>query len=373
MGLRILHLIDSGGLYGAERMLLMLVEEQLRQGLEPMILSAGEPHIGTKPIEEEAHRLALPVIPWRMSKGLNLREAWKILQWAKRNHYQVLHSHGYKFNILTGFWPAWLRGLPVVTTLHGYVRAPRRSRMAAYEALDRWMLTRLDRIVIVSEGMRRLVPPSVRQPSRCLYIPNGISPTPPAPAQLPGPVVGFLRQHKQCLLAVGRLSREKGFNYLVDVFARTPANLSQTGLVIIGEGGERERLESEIAKHGLEKQILLAGYQQNAAAWMPHFDALVMPSLTEGLPITILEALRADLPIIASAVGALPSLLGDTDSATLIPPGDVSALETALTNWAIIPPADKGATTASSLRPYSAVAMAEGYYSVYRDLLAGMA
>ena len=96
MGLKILHLIDSGGLYGAEKMLLSLVKEQVQQGLQPMILSAGELEIDEKPLEAEARRKGLPVTPWRMKPGLNLKESWKILVWAREHGYKLLHSQDRK-------------------------------------------------------------------------------------------------------------------------------------------------------------------------------------------------------------------------------------------------------------------------------------
>ena len=132
MGLKVLHLIDSGGLYGAEKMLLSLVKEQLKTGLEPMILSAGELDVIEKPIEAEAKRLGLPVIPWRMKPGLNLKESFKILRWAKKNRYDLLHSHGFKFNVLLGIYPERVRKIPMIATLHGYVYAPRFSKLWFY-------------------------------------------------------------------------------------------------------------------------------------------------------------------------------------------------------------------------------------------------
>ena len=77
--MRVLHLIDSGGLYGAEKMLLTLVSEQMAAGLLPTVLSAGETGIQNKPIEVEARRLGIPVIPWRMNPGFNLKAARDIL------------------------------------------------------------------------------------------------------------------------------------------------------------------------------------------------------------------------------------------------------------------------------------------------------
>ena len=118
-------------------MLLSLVQEQTRRGMDPMILSAGAPGIEEKALEKEAVRLRIPVTPWRMKPGLNIRESWKILKWAQLNGYQILHSHGFKFNVLLGMIPRLLRKLPMVVTLHGYVHAKRFSKLWVYEVLDR--------------------------------------------------------------------------------------------------------------------------------------------------------------------------------------------------------------------------------------------
>lgn len=110
--MKILHLIDSGGLYGAERMLLTLVGEQVARGLSPLILSVGESAADDKPLEVEARRLGLPVKAWRMAPGFNLRESWSIIRWARREQYQLMHSHGYKFNVLMGIWPEAFEKFP---------------------------------------------------------------------------------------------------------------------------------------------------------------------------------------------------------------------------------------------------------------------
>ncbi|MDX5429536.1 MAG: hypothetical protein LPK45_00665, partial [Bacteroidota bacterium] len=98
--MKILHLIDSGGLYGAEKVLLNLAIEQKRQGMEPVMLSAGLPNIEDKAIEIEARKVGIEVVAWRMKAGLNIREGLRIIEWACSNGVKVLHSHGYKFNII---------------------------------------------------------------------------------------------------------------------------------------------------------------------------------------------------------------------------------------------------------------------------------
>ena len=375
MGLRVLHLIDSGGLYGAERMLLTLAEEQVRQGLDPIILSAGEPGIEDKAIEAEARRLGLPVIPWRMRPGLNLRAAREIIQWAVRKNIQIFHSHGYKFNVLIGAWPkTWRGGISLVTTLHGYVKAPPWTRIALYEFLDRIALRNVDCLVPVAENTRQSLPSSIAQSRRCILVPNGIEKRAPQPSRLPMQVNEFLCRHEVAFAVVGRFSREKGLDSLILSVARSNGRLAHVGFVLIGDGPLRPELQAQIVDAGLERQFLMPGYFSNVPAMLPHFDGLLMPSRTEGFPITMLEALRARLPIIATAVGSLPSVLGGVPSARLIqapvnPDELIAAIEEFVTHRPDDAALDQGVERFE--KSYTAERMAASYLEVYQQFRHG--
>src|SRR4030042_1785419 len=102
MKMRILHAIDSDGLYGAEMVLLCLMESQKQMGLHPMLLSLGDTAVGPKEIDIEAKERGLNVFPLRFQKGLNIKGAFKILELAWSLESQIIHSHGYKANILLG-------------------------------------------------------------------------------------------------------------------------------------------------------------------------------------------------------------------------------------------------------------------------------
>jgi len=153
MTIKVLHLIDSGGLYGAEMMLLNLVEEQVKSGLKPLILSAGIPEIEEKAIEAEARKRGLPVKAVRMRAGINIVKAFRIVSFAKKEGFDVLHSHGYKFDILLGILPSVLRKIPVVTTIHGYVPAEKYSKLAVYQWLDRALIRNFDNVIFVNKFM----------------------------------------------------------------------------------------------------------------------------------------------------------------------------------------------------------------------------
>lgn len=318
--MKILHLIDSGGLYGAEKMLLSLVEQQLRQGLAPLLLSAGEPGIDEKAIEKEAKIRGLPFLPWRMKAGFNLSEGLGILRWAREQNIEILHSHGYKFNILLGIIPRRWRRIPMVTTIHGYVHAPRFSKMWLYEILDRYAIRSMNRVVLVSQAMEDEFRDGFSR-RKMHIIPNGIdveATLQQAEVEPASYLNEFLAQHHPVILGVGRLSPEKSFETLIAAFAEILYSFPRSGLLIVGEGPAHQSLSDLALEYGLGDSFMLPGFVDNTSSLMAESDVLVMPSRTEGTPMTALEAMALALPIIASRVGGLPELLEHGNAGILL-------------------------------------------------------
>lgn len=330
--MKVLHLIDSGGLYGAEKMLLSLVEEQQAQGMDSMILSAGEHGIEPKAIEEEAHRLSVPLKVWRMKPGLNLLEALRIAGWAREKGFDVLHSHGYKFNILMALLPRRVRQLPLMTTLHGYVNGRKYSAIWLYEMLDRLALRSMAKVVLVNPHMKRLHAVNRLPESRIAVIPNGINMRPQTNVQAKtrDDIVSFSGRFDLSLVSIGRLSPEKNFKLAIDALSRLKRAGFSVGLCIMGQGALRADLLEQAKKQSVADHLFMADYVAGAETYISCFDALVMPSLTEGLPITLLEAMKSRVPVIASAVGGIPDALADGKAGLLVPPNDLTALTNAL-------------------------------------------
>tara|TARA_R100000306_G_scaffold60462_1_gene60586 strand:+ start:14107 stop:15249 length:1143 start_codon:yes stop_codon:yes gene_type:complete len=372
---KVLHLIDSGGLYGAEKMLLSLVMGQVDSGLMPMILSAGKPGDGEKPIEAEARRLGLPVKLWRMEPGLNLYGAKAILDWANAQDFQLLHSHGYKFNVLMGLWPESIRKTPLVATLHGYVRAKRFTKAWVYETIDRLILARLRGVVLVSEAMKLQVPAKIARSSRTVVIPNGMNTSSireSAASEPTDDVSGFLNRFDSIVLGVGRLSAEKGFDRLLDAFAVLRQSHESLGLIVIGEGKQRAALERQVSDLGLQSSVLLPGYVDEVPAVMKRSDVLCMPSRTEGLPITLLEAMAVGIPIVACDVGEIDNVLGHGAGGRVVCYEGASQLAGELA--AVLDHKDGVADQVEWARDrvetdYSANAMMESYLAVYRQVI----
>ncbi len=333
--MKILHVIDSAGLYGAETMLLNLVQEQMHLGLFPVICSIGERACGEKALETEAIRKGFHVEKFRVRAGPNLLGAWKILDYAQAHRFDVIHSHGYKSDILFGFMPRPIRRIPLVATLHGWTNTGQLTRMKIYEWLDAKSLRHMDAVVAVGTGM--LSDPRIKRNamSNLVVINNGLPPVTggtdiaPAPGNFDSKLVDFCKAGFT-VGSIGRLSEEKGHVYLVEAVSFLRDMYGNIRLVIIGEGPRKKSLEGRIAALGLQQRVLLPGYRANARQYLEHFGLFVLPSLTEGLPITLLEAMQSRVPIIATRVGGMPEALQHGRAGLLVEPASAESLAKAV-------------------------------------------
>lgn len=333
--MNILHLIDSGGLYGAEMMLLNLVEEQINTGLSPIILSSGIPEIKEKPIEVEARKRKLPIYVIRMKAGFNIFQSFKILKFARQNKIDIIHSHGYKFNILLGMIPVFIRRITFISTLHGYTYSKFPSKKWLYDKLERISFEFIDGLVFVSEDIKQKPILKGLKAKNELVIINGIDSASIIDQSLKNESVSlfnfFPKSKKYIYLgAIGRLSQEKGFDLLVEAFRDLVKINQNIRLIIVGEGELRSKLEEKIIIYNLSEYIKLAGFINPIYRLMNELDGVIMPSYTEGLPITLLEACILNKSIVASSVGGIEEVLENYNRSIVIPPGNVDLLRNAI-------------------------------------------
>lgn len=132
------------------------------------------------------------------------------------------------------------------------------------------------------------------------------------------------------IMAIGRLSPEKGFDLLLRALAQARVSIPDLKLVIFGEGPQRQALTELICALQLESSVALAGYHDHASHYLQYGSLFVMSSLTEGLPLVLLEAMASRIPIIATDVGAVRATLRDGACGALVRAGDVPALAHAI-------------------------------------------
>ncbi len=335
--MKILHIIDSGGLYGAEIVLLNLVAEQIKMGLDPTIASIGEKNIGEKPLETEAIKRGFKVKKFRMRPGPNYFGAWAILKFAHKEGFDLMHSHGYKGNVLFGLMPKSIRKIPLVATVHGWVSTNGLTKMRLYEWLDARSLRFVDAVVLVSEAMQSHPKLKGGKGINLHVIHNGIpisDNTPPShhpnasssnSYNLDPTIINFCKKGFT-IGTIGRLSTEKGYKYLIEALRLLINEGIDARLVIIGEGYERNLLEELVLRFELKDSVILPGYRPYAKNYLPYFNVFIISSLTEGLPITLLESMQAKVPIVATKVGGISDVLQNGRAGLLIQPSKPHAL-----------------------------------------------
>ncbi len=238
----------------------------------------------------------------------------------------VLCCHGYKSNLL-GRIAARRVKIPVVAVARGWTGESFKVRL--YERLDRFHLRWMDHVVCVSEAQAAKVRRAGVRPERISVIYNAIDPTrfQEPDERYRAKLLRYFRQPRTHLIgAAGRLSPEKGFDVLIAAAKQVLSEYPSAGFVVFGDGPERARLQQQINAAGIGPSFVLAGFRADLDRFLPHFDLMVLPSYTEGLPNAVLEAFGAGVPVVATAVGGTPEVIEDGESGFLVPAGDAAKM-----------------------------------------------
>jgi glycosyltransferase involved in cell wall biosynthesis len=167
---------------------------------------------------------------------------------------------------------------------------------------------------------------------------------------------------------VARLAPEKGIPVLLEAFAPLAHERPDLQLVIVGDGRERGELERLAQRLHIEHAVEFLGYQDAVESILVTLDLFVLPSLTEGIPLALLEAMGAGLPAVATAVGGVPEVIENGVSGVLVPPNDPLALRTAISSL-LEHPDDRARIGANAVRrvqeKFGLAAAAAAYWDVY--------
>lgn len=195
-----------------------------------------------------------------------------------------------------------------------------------------FMSRSIDRFVVLGERMRRYYQDEIGvDRTRLCVIPNGVAPLTVASAAERSAARAALGLGDGFFVTtVGRLAPEKNFPLLIDAFAKATANDPAARLVFVGDGSERISLEQQAAKVGIADRVTFLGWRKDVAAILPAFDVFALSSLSEGLPMSMLEAMSAGVPIVSTAVGDIPEVITDRQTGRLVPTRETDALAEAI-------------------------------------------
>ena len=297
-------LLDSRGIGGIESHVAELAIGLLEAGDRPRVLFLAD-H-GPHPLRR---RLDRDGVPWEaLSGGL-----FGLLARCRTGRPAVLHTHGYKANIL-GRIAGAMTGTPLVATYHAGERPG--GLLAIYDLVDRWTSACGARIAVSRQIQARL-------PFGATLIPNFVD-VPVEPTR-PGPsTVAF----------VGRMVPEKG----PDQFCAIARNQPQAQYLAFGDGPMRLALQSQAGE-----SVRFVGAVTGMAGTWNQIGLLVISSRAEGLPLAALEAMANGVPVAAFALGGLPELIEDGATGYLAAPGDVTGLSVQVGRWLALSPIERAA------------------------------
>lgn len=243
----------------------------------------------------------------------------------------LVHSHGYKADLYS-LVAARMAGAPVVTTVHGWTSENFKVRL--YEKLQAALWRFFDRVYCVSESYCAVARRSGVPARKVILVPNGIvatynsDPSPEARARVRRDL--GLAEDEVAVAIVGRLGIEKGHGLFLTSAAEALKRHPEARFLVIGEGVERQSIESRVAGLGLQPFVRMLGHRDDMPALYPAIDVLAITSLREGLPNVLLEAMLHGIPAVATAVGGIPDVIRHENDGLLVPPGDASGFTEAL-------------------------------------------
>lgn len=337
---KILFVITTSDFGGTESYLLRLVAGLDRKIFEPIVLSlCPTGRIGREiaglGIRVESFDMATKPKPHQMLAGV-----LRLWRFVRRENIELVQALLYRANVMAAT-ALKLPGChaPLVTGQRSLIPAGR-GRDAR---LQRWTRGWAAKVVAVSQAVQReLLATEAIAPGKVVVIQNGIElsrfridPAEEQQRRAAARADWGVDEDKIVIGAVGRLHGPKGLKYLIEAFALAVKQDPRLQLVIAGDGPEREALESQAATLGVEVRFL--GYQANPIPLYPGFDLYVLPSLAEGSPNALLEAMAAGKACIASRVGGVPEAAEDGQSGILVEPADPAALARAILDLAANP------------------------------------
>lgn len=345
----VLQVIGNLEIGGAQEVVRTLADYLTLQGCSVVVCTFRD-----GPLRSEIERLGIPVeilparrasilyVPQFIGDMLRIRRA--LLRVVHKHKINVVQTHLLRvldFLLLTLRWSAPLR---VFWTVHNYQFALRADQLPrfrwllgpkrwAYRALYRLAARWVDGFIAVSDEVETAIVETIGPVGdKIVIIANGVDvkryAQPVHKEQIWEQLMLPAQAH--VLAVVGTLKEQKGHRYLIDAAPAVLAQFPDTHWLLIGDGALREALQAQVDAAGLAQHIHFLGNRSDVASLLAASDAFVLPSLWEGLPMALIEAMASGLPIVATEVSGTKQVMVANETGLLVPPGSVPHLEAAM-------------------------------------------
>jgi glycosyltransferase involved in cell wall biosynthesis len=357
---RIVQIVEDLELGGLERLAVDLALVQQKAGHRLLFYCLH----GAGPLAAALEEARIPVVPFHKSPGFSMSTVLAMAKRLRADEVSVIHGHNPGVHHYAAL-SARVAGVPVcINTRHSVTTS---QGLPYQERYFRWVKPLTSHVVFDCDFVRRGLEPKLGYPrEKCSVILNGI----PLEAFLAHPAAPGSRRPRFRFGTIGRLVPAKGHAILLDAFAIVTKSAPEAELSIYGYGDLEASLRAQIVRLGIDGRARLEGRTSNSAETLQNLDVFVFSSVNEGLPLVILEAMAAGLPVVTTDVGGIPEV-ARRESAWLCPPGSVEALAAAMLqafNCADLRERGENARLLASAS-YGLDYMAARYEDLYRTLL----
>jgi glycosyltransferase involved in cell wall biosynthesis len=322
--IRVVYLAHAFMVGGAEEMVLNLVRH-LPARFEPVVCCIHE----AGPIGDEIRRTGTRVDVLGLTPGLRRPlDIDGIRRYLRRTEPQIVHTFLLTAS-LYGRLAAMLARVPIVIGTEVNIYEKKR---AAHALVERMLMAGTDRVVVSAESVRDFYVKQVHaDPAKISVIYNAVDFSQGRPATSRAAVRDALGIPAGAPVAgiIARLTEQKGHRHLLDALSATPA-LAAVHLMVVGGGDLRDELGRNADALGLSSRVHFTGPRRDLGDLLGAMDVFVMPSLWEGLPLSLVLAMGAAVPVVATAVAGIPEVVDSGRTGVLVPPGDATALGVAL-------------------------------------------
>jgi glycosyltransferase involved in cell wall biosynthesis len=366
----ILFLISSEGYYGAENMLVTLACNLSRLSSCCVIGVFSDHRFQHSEVGEQARRQGLTVETVSCEGRADWQTVRQIRKLMVKHNANILHPHGYKAD-LYAYAAVWPNRAALVATCHNW--PSKLLSMRVYAALDKLVLRRFHKVVGVSDFASDIVRRWGTAPNKVSTIPNGVD---IERFERAAPTLRNEIASENCSLVgfVGRLVPDKGGAVLLRAAQQVLSIHRDTKFVLIGEGPARKEWEALATHLGVDGRVVFTGVREDMPEVYASLDMLVLPSVNESMPMCLLEAMAAGIPVIATRVGSIPKLILQEQTGLLLEAGDVKGLAAAILRLLRNPHQARRLRENARVHAaqcFSARAMAESYMDVYEQVLIG--
>jgi len=326
--MRIAQMLDTLSMGGAQKMQVFLVQNLVPLGIEVTVINLrNDPNL-TLVAELENAGARVVTIPFQ--KFLSPVSFFRLVRFIRQGHFDLLQTYLTYSNML-GPIAGWFSHTPVIASVRnaGNRKDKRTQRRMWFENFTLKYVAQ--RVTANGFSVAEFVRKRLGDVEIDLIL-NAVAPLPPIDpderTSIRRSIVGN-KDDKTIIFSAGRLSDLKGFPYLISAFSEIHKEHPDTVLAIAGKGNDKEKLEAQIQELDLQDHIRLLGFRDDIQRLLRCVDIYVNSSLWEGTPVSVLEAMSAELPIVATNVGDNAYLL-DNDAGILVPPGQPAQLAAAI-------------------------------------------